>query len=253
MLDGQRLTFLFWSVTGTANGPSVFFDRYQIVNIMPANNQDPVVATAIYAVPGEADHPGEYGYDVDAFDVNRGDFVDMDFVVAVEPNANLAQRANAEGFVPTVMMENIQAYSLIAGESFTNWRVWKEMDEDTVDDINLSASAGSNAIGIAFYMVFDQPHPVVSKPVIAYDERTTLLLNWIATHGNGDPPMGQFVHQLVSGLILTETASLFSPELRSPVLDLAAKQVSLASGLIKKEILAGKKVAVARTNQLSSA
>src|SRR5215216_4925373 len=72
MLDGQTLKFLFWSVTGASIGPSIFFDRYQIVNIMPANNQDPVVATAIYAVPGEADHPGEYGYDVDAFDVTGG-------------------------------------------------------------------------------------------------------------------------------------------------------------------------------------
>jgi hypothetical protein len=243
MLDGQTLKFLFWSVRGDANGPSIFFERHPIVNIIPVNNQD-AVATAVYALPGEGNHPGEYGYDIDAFDVNAGDFVDveMDFVSAVEPDSNLAQRANDEGFVPTTMMENIQANSSISAEEFADWRVWKDMEEDSIENSILSANAGGRAIALAFYVMSNQPIPVApTKPFVAYDLMTTFLLNWLATHGHGESPISLYVRQFASGLMLTETASLVSPQLKHAILDVAARQVSLAAGLIRSEILAGKK------------
>jgi hypothetical protein len=222
LLERHNARFLFWSYT-TPDGV-------------------PTTTAVCVERTGVVGDPPEIGYQVDAFDVIVGDFIDVNtnFVEIVGPDRNLTERANNEGFVPTTRMENIRASTTIG--QYNNWRVWNNSGENSITDPNLSAPARASAIAFAFYAMPVQPDLVVPNQVDKYDALTTFLLNYLATHGQGDSlPLAPFIRQFASGLMLTDMATKVSPPLQSAVLDIAAKQVSLAAGLIRGKILAGRK------------
>ena len=56
-------------------------------------------------------------------------------------------------------------------------------------------------------------------------------------------PWGPLVMELAAGLMLAEAAKKVNPDLKSGVMTLAAKQVSLAASAIQKNMTAGAKTA----------
>ena len=166
--------------------------------------------------------PGEIGYQVDAFDVIAGDFIDVNtnFVEIVGPDRNLTDRANNEGFVPTARMENILVSNTIG--QFNDWRVRNNSDENSVADPNLSAPAGASAIAFAFYRI-----PVVNNLYVPGPIRFKVPFYV--------PP--ETWHQFETGLSLAGDASKFSKELRTEILALSAKMVSCASKSMTQGIM----------------
>ena len=61
------------------------------------------------------------------------------------------------------------------------------------------------------------------------------------TGGGPVDPWGPYVMELAAGLMLAEAAKKVSPDLKSGVMAIAAKQVSLAASAIQKSIAAGAK------------
>src|SRR5215216_6189811 len=151
--DGARPIFLFWSIIGAMSGPMVLADENPILSI-PYEDHDNVIATAWYTELGIGTGLSEYN--IDAFDVNSGNFInsEVDFVI-VGPDRNLSVEANREGVVPTRTREDIHANFDVNNEQFIDWKTWMifqgQILSNTANDLNLSAPANTNAIAFAFY------------------------------------------------------------------------------------------------------
>ncbi|VVB87721.1 Uncharacterised protein [uncultured archaeon] len=227
--------FAFWSITGGTNGALA-----STANTPPpvnVGNAD-IVAKAWYISGGNG--PGEAGVLIDAFDVGLGDFVDDDFVTVV-PDGSLTAEANNDGFVPTASLENINAYASIHTVPFSDWKV--VVGTETVNNEDLQAKAQSTAIAFAFYQATSGVGPVLQPGRYA----AGTWVSWgVMVDGGGPtgagpvPPWNPYIRELAAGLALADAASKVSPRLRANVLDLAAKQVSIATDAIKKKMQATK-------------
>jgi hypothetical protein len=232
--------FAFWSITGGTNGALVSTDNTPpSVNV---GNAD-IIAKAWYISGGGH---GEAGVLIDAFDVGLGDFVDDDFVTVV-PDGSLTAEANNDGFVPTASLENIIAYASIHlvphSIPFSDWKV--VVGSENVNNEDLQAKAQTTAIAFAFYQATSGSGPVVQPGRYAVGT----WVSWgVMVDGGGPtgagpvPPWNPYIKELAAGLALADAASKVSPKLRANVLDLAAKQVSIATDAIKKKMQATKNV-----------
>jgi hypothetical protein len=227
--------FAFWSVTGGTGGAFV-----SALNTPPPAQvgSGDIVATAWYIAGGG--NGGPPGVSIDAFDVNMGNFVDDDFVT-VSPDNTLTAAANNDGFVPTASQEHVNAFGSIHSVPFVNWTVIA--GTETVNAGDLLATARSSAIAFAFYQTPNLPR--LNVPRVPED---STWVSWgVMVDGGGPtgrgpvPPWNPFVLQFAAGLALADSARNVSSELRSHVLDLAAKQVSIAADAIQKALRAGKK------------
>jgi hypothetical protein len=213
--------FAFWSTTGGSDGAFVSTDPSLTV---PIGGGD-VAATAWY-LPGGGNGNGP-GIDIDAFDVNLGDFVDDDFVDVVS-DPSLTAAANEDGWVPTNSAQDVRAYGSIHAVPFAEWTV--VAGSENVSYVDLQAAAQSYAVAFAFYQ-----SPVRHLgPLRQYEEGT-----WVSwgvkvdaggPTGHGPvPPWTPFIRELAAGFALAETATQLHPELRANVLRLAAEQVQGAA------------------------
>jgi hypothetical protein len=229
--------FAFWSVTGGANGP--YFSTANTAPSAIAGSTD-ITATAWY-IDGGSGPPGPPGVWIDAFDVSIGDFVDDDFV-AVQPDDaghTLTAQANNDGFVPTASTEDIQAYNSlpIEGVPFSAWNVF--VGTESVTNRDLNTTVNSNAIAFAFYQATSSPGPVKPPQVAA---EWTWVSYGVMVDGGGPTgrgpvdPWNPFLRQLAAGLAMADVASKVDAKLRSDVLGLAAKQVTLAAANIAKQM-----------------
>jgi hypothetical protein len=226
--------FAFWSITGGTNGAIA-----STANIPPnvnVGNAD-IVANAWYISGGNG--PGE-GVLIDAFDVGLGDFVDDDFV-SVAPDGSLTADANNYGFVPTASLENINAFTSIHSVPFSDWKV--VVGTESINNEDLQAEAHTTAIAFAFYQTTSVVGPV--RPG-QYASAGTWVSWGVMVDGGGPtgagpvPPWNPYLKELATGLALAEAANKVSPRLKANVLDLAARQVSMATDSIKKKMQATK-------------
>jgi hypothetical protein len=144
-------TFAFWSITGEEGGGRVSRNRFETV----AAASNALVATAWYLPPGgPGDHGGQPGIGIDAFDVDRGNFIDDDFVT-VTPDAGLNAAANWDGWVPTAQAETISAVNPIHNAATARdipFDSWMELDPPApAAGTALSPPIGSNGTALAMY------------------------------------------------------------------------------------------------------
>ena len=221
--------FAFWSVTGAARGAdgrdSAFVQTARDL-ILDVGTTD-VHATAWYLPEGGG---GTAGVVIDAFDVNAGGFVDDDFV-SVLPDDGLTFAANDDGFVPSPSLEHVMAYLTLAasGRPFENWIVVDGTESVTNED--LTVAPGSSATAFAFYHSFPAMPP----------ERVDIFPDWLVpdriTWYDGRPgPMDPLIRQFVAGLELARMARRLTHELQKPVLQLAAKQITVSAQAIAEHL-----------------
>jgi hypothetical protein len=239
-VNGREVThtgvFAFWSIAGGANGGVVDFN--QLAQGVPVGSND-IVASAIYIETNGGN--GGPGVSIDAFDVNLGIFVDDDFV-NVSPDSSLTAAANNDGWVPSTSAESVVAYGSIHTVPFSEWHVF--LGTEMVNNTTLNVAAESSAVAFAFYKT-----PVGPKPPRI--DREFALSTWVSygvmVDGGGPTgrgpvdPWGPYVLELAAGLMLAEAAKKVSPELKSGVMAIAAKQVSLAALAIQKSMAEGAK------------
>jgi len=234
--DGKVVThhgvFAFWSIAGGANGGVVDFN--QLAQGVPVGGNN-ITASAIYIEVGGGTNGGP-GVTIDAFDVNQGTFVDDDFVT-VSPDSSLTAGANNDGWVPSASAESVNAFGSIHAVPFSDWHVFLGME--MVNGTTLNVAAQSSAVAFAFYKT-----PVSSRPPgINRQFAESVWVSYGVMVDGGGPtgggpvdPWGPYVMELAAGLMLAEAAKKVSPDLKSSVMALAAKQVSLAASAIQKNM-----------------
>ena len=221
-------TFAFWSIVGESGGGRVSRTALEVVHAA----DDPLIATAWY-LPSGGGGTGGPGLGIDAFDVNRGQFFDDDFV-SVAPDAALSAAANYDGFVPTASIEHITAFDpcheavISANIPFVNWMVVDPPAPATGTVLN--PPVGSNGTAFAMYRLPDGIDPGFKRPHI--DE----LLTWLYLSpgvlvggggfgirpGGGGPvpidPVGALIarldpaaRQAVTGVLLNGAAKQMAP------------------------------------------
>ena len=221
--------FAFWSVTGAARGAdgrdSAFVQTARDL-ILDVGTTD-VHATAWYLPEGGG---GTAGVVIDAFDVNAGGFVDDDFV-SVLPDDGLTFAANDDGFVPSASLEHVMAYSALAasGRPFEDWIVVQGTEAVTNED--LTVAAGSIATAFAFYHSYPALPP--GRVDVYSDGPVPPRIDWY----DGRPgPMDPLIRQFVAGLELARMARRLTHELQKPVLQLAAKQITVSAQAIAEHL-----------------
>lgn len=275
---GMTVRFLWWSVTGvtgaTTFGPPEGTDpelfelhgefgafgaeiRNLEFTILPG--EAPVVATAWYIL----DDGSANGLTIDAFDGDKGEFVN-DYFVTITPDADLTEVANETGFVPTKKLENILAYEKLYKAPdqvpFLEWSIdWSRFPDkpifvNTAADSSgrtLTATEGSNGIAVAHYLT-----PL--KAVPTEREVPSIWVNvsiGVAKDGGGrvviggkgfrippwEPPGPILSKDFATGLTLAAVAGLVKPELRGNVLEMAARQLSRAAESIPSDRAASRR------------
>ena len=227
----RQVYFAFWSVTGAArradDGRDTAFVQADDPRLEFQVDRTDAHATAWYLpVVGGG---GPVGVVIDAFDVNAGDFVDDDFV-NVNPDSALTFAANDDGFVPSASLEHVMAYSALAasGRPFEDWIVVQGTEAVTNDD--LTVAPGSSATAFAFYHAYP-PIPLGRVDLVP---ETRQILDWLELVDGGlNPyPWGSMLRQFTAGLQLARIAKGLAYDLQAPVLELAAKQITLSAQAI---------------------
>ncbi len=227
--------FAFWSVTGGTDGALVTTDS-QLLPIKVGNTD--IIATAWYIETGGGGSGGGPGVSIDAFDVNIGNFVDDDFVKVQPDDAShsLTTIGNNEGFISTISAEDIIAFNSIHSVPFFDWKIVVPSTGVLNSGEDLHAPSNSSSIAFAFYKT-PSPRVIQTPPAnsvwVSYG--VTVDAGGPTGHGPVDP-WGPFVLELAAGLALGQIAEKVSPKLRSQVLEIAAKQVALASESIGKKM-----------------
>jgi hypothetical protein len=248
---GQTVPFAFMSVHGAADGNHLYTSPGNQNVAVGSSDVDILV---VYAPPGGIGGPnGGPGVWVDAFDVDAGDFSDdLNFIQVLTPptppdsvDSAKTTYANNEGVVSTLAAEDIRASTSVdSGIPFLEWKkIVPSESLDNMREVNLMQNE-SGEIWLAFYQTPTGGGPV---PPRNYQEGT--WVSWgVMVDGGGPtgagpvPPWNPFVMQLAAGLALADAAGKVSPKLQADVLDLAARQISIAAKAIENEMQAGTKL-----------
>ena len=134
------------------------------------------------------------------------------------------------------------AYGSIHTVPFSDWHVFLGME--MVNNTTLNVAAQSSAVAFAFYKT-----PVGSKPprIDRFFAESVWVSYGVMVDGGGPTgdgpvdPWGPYVKELAAGLMLAEAAKKVTPDLKSGVMAIAAKQVSLAASAIQKSMTAASK------------
>jgi hypothetical protein len=231
--------FAFWSVVGAANGSFVAFNTAVVIT---AGNND-IVAKAWYVASAPIAPNGKYVF-VDAFDIEKGSFLDDDFVTVKDANdqlnTQLTQSANVSGQVPTGATYLIAAAGALGSVAFDKWVCVTGQEQITATV--LTALQDSTAEAIAFYKAGEPPPPPPGG--IGDFQRFFAERVWVSwgvtvdgggpTSGGPVPPWGPLVLDLAAGFALAEAAMKLEPRLRAEALKIAAKQVTSVADNIGK-------------------
>ena len=158
LYDGQpapegTATFAFWSVTGENSGARTWPNKG--IHLYVGDRDIMAIAWYVFASPGGIPVvPGDPGFDIDAFNVNAGQFIDNDFVnVTTDPS--LTYEANYDGWVPTTISDQkIEAYSSIGRYQFQKWMMFPE-SLDILDRV-LDAGKGESGTAFAYFFSTDE-------------------------------------------------------------------------------------------------
>lgn len=220
----KSANFAFWSVTGTSAAIQGFIATEAQLSINVAGEN--ITAVAWYIPVGEGGGTGT-GIDIDAFDVNKGEFVLDDFV-NVTSDSSLSTSANWDGYVPTASAQTVEAFAAISVGNFVVWDIVMG-NSLTKSARNLMAPANSSGIAFAFYQKpapgggIRMPHDRYSQGV--WVSRGVMVDGGGPTGGGPVGPWDPLFGELIAGLNLAYNARTLDKDLRVGALEIAAKQV----------------------------
>jgi len=158
--------------------------------------------------------------------------------------ASLTTAANNAGWVPSASAESVLAYGSIHAVPFSDWHVF--LGTEIVNNTTLNVAVQSSAVAFAFCKT-----PVSSGP--PKTGRNYAIETWVSygvmVDGGGPTgdgpvdPWGPYVREFAAGLMLAEAAKKVNSELKTAVMSLAAKHVSMAASAIQKNMTASTKAA----------
>ena len=239
---------LFWMVPDKY-GPKPYRYSFNYTNppsipapkvVMPPYGE--IDSIAVYILTGGPDDETQTAWNIYSWDEDSGAPLGVDFVDVVS-NPSLTAGANA-GLVPTYSPPygdaTIQARDTIGGLTFSHWAIagvdYSNPKSLVVPPTNsLHVKSGTSGAATAWYSRGPDLGP--TEPNI-YNPWWWLVSNW----GRGpDTGPGISMRQVTAALALSRAADSVSPELRSSVLQIAAKELSIAVSAIEKEIKAAQK------------
>jgi hypothetical protein len=234
-------SFAFWWVGGAAGGN--FVTLANPVSVSPGSTD--MVAKAWFTRTNVAPKTGTALF-VDAFDIDKGSFLDDDFVVVKDANeqinTQLSQDANTNGMLSTLATELVDATATVGFKQFNRWECVR--GQEAIMGGRVTALQGSNAEAIAFYKGGAGPSLTDYGKIFA----AQTWVSWGVTVDGGGPtgkgpvpPWEPLTLDFAAGLAMAEAAQKLHPRLRSEALGIAAKQVSMAAEQISKAIEAAAK------------
>jgi hypothetical protein len=233
--------FMFWAVTGAADGSHVVSDQDLKVKVGSAD----VEVTGWYLPPGTGvPNGGGPGLWIDAFDVDLGDFSDADFVDVIS-DPTLTAAANEEGFVPTgAADEDVRAYTNVDGVvPFTDWEIFMPDAGVTIAGHDLLGQMKHNSVAFAFYQTPVSAPPTGWHGLGREYEAGTWVSAGVKVDAGGPtgrgpvPPWNPYLRDLETGLVMAEAARFAKKSIRAESLELAAKQISYATHKIGEQMM----------------
>ncbi len=229
--------FGFWSIIGNVEGPLVGYD-YENPPLVTAGSNN-IAATAWFIPIGEGGD-GEIGTYVDAFDVNRGIFVDDDFVNVITSPA-LSANVNLDGWISTQSSEQLEAYPHVVSLPFIHW---KEMNNPLhLSEVGrvLTAPAKAHSIAFAFYHASGTggfgPLNIPEQAWIFVSPGVKLDAGGFVIGPNGPIPVGPWgalsakLHSTIAILSLSQN---MTDEVRNKAVDLAVSHLDSIANSIRK-------------------
>ncbi|MDH7459835.1 hypothetical protein QEG73_01055 [Chitinophagaceae bacterium 26-R-25] len=234
--NGKDLPFAFMSVNGSPDGNQLYTTAgNQPVKVGSAD----IKITLVYAPPGGISGPGgSPGIWVDAFNVDTGNFSDDTHFIEVltppTPPDNIdntkTTEANLEGDVSTATAERIRASATIdGGVPFVEWKkIFPIQVVTNTNDIDLKQNQ-SGEIWIAFYQTQHRRIKIPTEGIWTWVDYGTMI-------DDGIHPWNPDVRYFLTGVVMADLAKYSSPSLAKEFLNLAAKQIAIASKGIVNEI-----------------
>ena len=228
-------SFAFWWVANADSGN--FISLNNNVEVVPGNVD--MVAKAWFTRTDIAPATGS-NILVDAFDVEKGRFLDDDFVVVndedYELNPPLTEDANTNGIVSTQSKQLIDAYATIGIQKFDRWEIVR--GQESITGGKVTALKDSNAEAIAFYTGSKKDSQFY------YEIGDLAAQTWVSwgvkvdgggpTGGGPVPPWDPLMWDVAAGMALAEAANKLDPTLRSEALKIAARQITMSSKKISQ-------------------
>ena len=238
--QGPDLNFAFMSINGAKDGNMLYTTAGDYPYHVGTQNIDILV---VYA-PASGIGGGGPGIWVDAFNVNTGSLSDdINFISVLTPPTNTPDaaktfEANQEGDVSSAAPEYIVASATIdGGVPFIEWKqIIPAQSIVNSKDFNLAQNETSE-IWIAFYQSPTQPVYRIRANV--YSWRLVDAATKVDGHGGpGDPgiTLSPEVREFAVGIALAKTAVEVNSNLRKELLNIAGRQISLATEAIQKKI-----------------
>ena len=230
-------SFAFWWVKDAAGGN--FVSLANPVSVSPGTTD--MIIKCWYTRTTVAP-PAGTGIFVDGFDIDKGSFLDDDFVVVKDAgeqlDAQLTQNANTNGGLSTQATQLIDASASIVFQQFDRWECVR--GQETIVGGRVTALQGSNAEAIGIYKKGSSGYSLTDFGKI-FAAQT--WVSWGVTVDGGGPtgagpvpPWEPLTRDVAAGLALAQAAGKLHPTLRAEALRVAAKQVSIASKAIAKAI-----------------
>jgi hypothetical protein len=225
--QGTNLPFAFMSVNGAADGNHLYTAPGNYTVEVGSTDVNIVV---VYATAGGGPGGGSPGVTIDAFIVDLGDFSDSDFVQVITDGTldkALTKEANDNGDVPTQNAELLRTYETVDGVPFSQW---KKIGGPSGFKRDFQLALQETGFAFAFYQTAPtRPamRPDTSEGIWQWVDPGTMV-------DDGIHPWNPDFRHLLAGIVMADLAGSFNQSLTAEVLDLAAKQVSVASaGIVK--------------------
>jgi hypothetical protein len=191
------------------------------------------------------------GVFIDAFDIQAGDFIADDFVDVAPDDAikTLTTSAN-NGFIDTSaqiilgITEKITARdALPSGKEFGYWEDVPTLlySFNPATPATVGAPGNHDVVVHQNDIVYGFAYYNEAAPILRTRPRHYEIYNpwwWFETHGGLTPggPPPPWMSQFMAALTLAAGANRVSPQLRKNVLEIALKELAIASGTLKNEI-----------------
>jgi hypothetical protein len=253
--NGRNFIFAFWSLSAQdamTGQSSAQIQPFNVANDSHAGGVWTVSAKAFYAYDWTGGGGGNGGGGVvliDAFDIQLGDFIPDDFVDVSPDQGGLLTIAANNGMIDTGTQiaqgtpETITARDSIPTRRFGYWfplaALLKSGNPNTpptvgtTDPHDIVAHHDDLVIAVAFY---NEVHDIRFGPPRVPNNYNPWW--WIETHGGLVPPgpPDPWLIELSVAVTLAQAAARVSPSLRVAVLEIAERQMAVASATIKNQI-----------------
>lgn len=232
---GQNLSFAFMSVAGNIDHNHLYTTP-GIKNVNTGTGD--ITITIVYAPPGGGNGHGGPGIWVDAFNVDRGDFSDNDFMqVFTDGSLDNAKTltANNDGVVSSATAEDMRANSTVEGVPFLQW---EKLGNPNMPVRNSDYMLAQNEGGIAFafyqspeIQIPDVPQTTTEGGWINVSKGVALGIGGFGVRaGSGviEPfphPSEILIAKLMTTAVLLSVSSNMSEEVKKQAISLAANHL----------------------------